>query len=101
MKDLAKENLKDIRCLGENTEKYISFSVKINNPEYDEEDMDEYEKPLSYCLIFNDSFRFMSRSLDTLTDNFPEINNKTCVKCKERETSTQYCEFVGLDIKIV
>ena len=85
MKDLAKENLKDIRCLGENTEKYISFSVKINNPEYDEEDMDEYKKPLSYCLRFNDSFRFMSRSLDTLTDNFPEINNKTCVKCKERE----------------
>ena len=47
--------------------------------------MDEYEKPLSYCLRFNDSFRFMSRSLDTLTDNFPEINNKTCAKRKERK----------------
>ena len=99
MKDLAKENLKNIRCLGENTEKYISFSVKINNSEYDEEAMDEYKKPLSYCLRFIDSFRFMSRSLDTLTDNLPEINNKTCVKCKEREKSTQYCEFVGLDLK--
>ena len=31
IKDLAKEFKSDIYCLGENTEKYISFSVPIYN----------------------------------------------------------------------
>ena len=35
----------------------------------------------------------MNSSLDSLVNNLSEINNKTCVKCKERENSTQYCEF--------
>ena len=93
IKDLAKEHLPYIKCLGENTEKYISFSLKIDNPEYDEDNKDE-DKPKSYNLRFADSFRF----LESLTDKLSEINNKTCVKCKERDKSTQYCEFVNLDM---
>ena len=31
IKDLAKEFKSDINCIGENTEKYISFSVPIHN----------------------------------------------------------------------
>ena len=39
----------------------------------------------------------MNSSLDSLVDNLFEINNKTCTTCKERDKSTQYCEFVTLD----
>ena len=38
----------------------------------------------------------MNSSLDSLVDNLFEINNKTCTTCKERDKSTQYCEFVTL-----
>ena len=37
-----------------------------------------------HLLRFMDSFRFMSCSLDSLTNNLSEINNKTCVKCREK-----------------
>ena len=37
-----------------------------------------------HLLRFIDSFRFMSCSLDSLTNNLSEINNKTCVKCREK-----------------
>ena len=36
-------------------------------------------------------------SLDKLVDNLSEINIKTCLSCKERDKSTQYCKFLKLD----
>ena len=83
-----------MRCIGENTEKYISISV--NFQEEKEEEEDSFKKIKTYRLRFIDSFRFMSSSLDSLTDNLSEINNKTCVKCKERVKSVQYCKFIDL-----
>ena len=83
-----------MHCLGENTEKYISFSVKFQE---DEKEDDEEKKLSTYKLRFIDSFRFMGFSLDSLTDNLSEMNNKTCVKCREKNKSTQYCEFIKLN----
>ena len=83
-----------MRCIGENTEKYISISV--NFQEEKEEEEDSFKKIKTYRLRFIDSFRFMSSSLDSLTDNLSEINNKTCVKCKKRVKSVQYCKFIDL-----
>ena len=87
-----------MKCIGENTEKYISFSVDVQEDIDDNDDVDEEEerKPKNDRLRFIDCFRFMNSSLDSLTDNLSEINNKTCAKCKERTKSVQYCKFIDL-----
>ena len=90
IKDLAKEFKPDINCIRENTEKYISFSVPIHNKNLDNE-------TVKYSLKFIDSYRFMNSSLDSLKDNLSEIKNKTCIRCKERNKTTQPCKFVKLN----
>ena len=38
----------------------------------------------------------MNLSLDSLVDNLSQINNKTCISCKGKNKTTQYCEYVSL-----
>ena len=66
---LAKEFYGQLECLGENTEKYITFSVPISK------ELDN-GKTITYKLKFIDSFRFMSTSLSSLVDNLSEIYKK-------------------------
>ena len=62
-------------CLGENTEKYITFSVPLNKK------IKNFE--ITYKIKFIGSFRFMSTSLSKLVDNlFEGIHNNTCINCK-------------------
>ena len=56
-------------CLGENTEKYITFLAPIKK------DLDN-GKTITYKLRFIDSYRFMDKSLASLVDNLSEINKK-------------------------
>ena len=58
-------------CLGENTEKCITFSAPI----YKENNNGEI---IIYKLKFIDSFRFTSASLSSLVDNLSEIYKKEC-----------------------
>ena len=68
IKKLAKEFKGNFDCLGENTEKYITFSVPIKK--------ELKNGKVIICKIkFIDSYRFMSISLSSLTDNLEEINN--------------------------
>ena len=64
--DLTKEVEGWFECLGENTDRYITFSAPIkkelNNG-----------KTITYKLKFIDSFRFMSSSLSSLVNNLSEI----------------------------
>ena len=62
IKELAKKFRTNIKCLEENTEKYIPFSIplKVTN---------NGGKIVVYRLKFIDSFRFMNTSLANLTDN--------------------------------
>ena len=85
IKQLAKEFDGQFECLGENTEKYITFSVPIKK------ELDN-SKTITYKLKFIDSFRFMSTSLSSLVDNLSEIYNKKCVD-KNRKSE---CEFIEL-----
>ena len=64
---LAKEFYGQLECLGENTEKYITFSVPIKK---------ELAKTITYKLKFIGSFRLMSTSLSSLADNLSEIYSK-------------------------
>ena len=63
---LAKEF--KFECLGENTEKYITFSVPIKK--------NANNKTITYKLEFIDNYRFISNKLSDLVDNLSEIYKK-------------------------
>ena len=70
IKQLAREFKDNVECLGENTEKHITFSVPIEK-EHD------IGKTIIYKLRFIDSYRFMCTLLSpSLVDNLSGINNK-------------------------
>ena len=75
VKQLASEFKGYFHCLGENTEKYITFSVPIKKVLDNDNDNDK-DKTVTYKLKFIDSYRFMQDSLSNLVDNLSEINNK-------------------------
>ena len=75
IKQLAREFKYYLECLGENTEKYITFSVPIKKVLDNDNDNDK-DKTVTYKLKFIDSYRFMQDSLSNLVDNLSEINNK-------------------------
>ena len=99
IKQLAEEFKGQIGCLGENKEKYISFSVPIKKEhdngkeddskkeevangkeeeDYDddskkEDDNSKKKKTSAYKLKFVDSYGFMQSKLSNLVDNLSEI----------------------------
>ena len=77
IKELAKEFEGNFECLGENTEKYITFSVPIKKK------IDNKDLEITYKIKFIDSYRFMSSSLSKLVDNLSEgIHNNICSDCE-------------------
>ena len=67
----------NFECLGENTEKYITFSVPIKKK------IENKDIGITYKIKFIDSFRFMATSLSKLVDNLTEdIHGDKCVDCK-------------------
>ena len=65
IKELAKEFEGQLECLGENAEKYTTFSVPIKK------ELDN-GKSIKHKIKFIDSSRFMSSSLSNLVDNLPD-----------------------------
>ena len=85
IKELAKEFEGNFECLGENTEKYITFSVPIKKK------IENKDLEITYQIKFIDSYRFMSSSLLKLVDNLSEgINNNKCSDC---ESNLDYIEI--------
>ena len=77
IKELVKEFEGNFGCLGENTEKYITFSVPLKQK------IENKNLEITYKIKFIDSFRFMSSSLSKLVDNLSEgIHNNKCADCK-------------------
>ena len=84
IKELAEEFEGELECLGENTEKYITFSVPIKKEitKKDNSGNDKITK-ISYKIKFIDSCRFMSTSLSNLASNLSEgLHNDRCIDCK-------------------
>ena len=76
IKELVKEFEGNFECLGENIEKYITFSVPIKK-EIKNKDLE-----ITYKIKFIDSYRFMASSLSKLVDNLSEgIHNSKCSDC--------------------
>ena len=79
IKNLAEEFEGEFECLGENTEKYITFSVPIKK------EVTKKDKiiKISYKIKFIDSYTFISTSLSKLVDNLSEgLHNDKCKDCK-------------------
>ena len=77
IKELVKEFDGNLECLGENTEKYITFSVPIKKK------IEDKDIEITYKIKFIDSYRFTSMSLSKLIDNLSEgIHNNKCADCK-------------------
>ena len=88
IKQLAEEFEGEFECLGENTEKYITFSVPLKKE-------NDNGKIITCKLKYIDSYRFMSTSLSNLVDNLSVIFDKECKKCMERKKIRLNCEFNG------
>ena len=81
---MAEEFEGEFECLGENTEKYITFSVPIKK-EVTKKDKNGNDKitKISYKKKFIGSYRFMSTSLSNLVSNLSEgLHNDKCIDCK-------------------
>ena len=84
IKELAEEFEGEFECLGDNTEKYVTFSVPIKKEitKKDKNGNDEITK-ISYKIKFIGSYRFMSTSLSNLVSYSSEgLHNDRCIDCK-------------------
>ena len=76
IKELVKEFEGKLEYSGENTEKYITFSVPIKKK------IENKDLEITYKIKFIDSYRFMATSLSKLADNLSEgIHNNKCSDC--------------------
>ena len=77
IKESVKQFKENFECLGENTEKYITFSAPLKKK------IENKNIEITYKIKFIDSYRFMSTSLSKLVDNLSEGHyiNK-CFDCK-------------------
>ena len=91
IKQLAKEFDSQFECLGENTEKYITFSVPIKK-------VLDNGKTMTHKLKFIDSFRFMNTSISDFVDNLSEIYKKKANDARKEEKSSQQAILLGLKI---
>ena len=80
---LVEEFNGELKSIGQNMEKYITFAVPIKKKRDD-------SKTITYKVRFIDSFRFMTTSLselvDNMSENFSSVECKSCTennRCKE------------------
>ena len=87
---LAEELKGGLDHIGENMEKYITFSVPIKKKCDD-------NKTITHKLRFIDSFRFMNFSLSDLVNNLSGriFNSIVLTKCIEGNKINLKCEFDG------
>ena len=77
IKELVKEFDGNFECLGENTEKYITFSVPLKKK------IENKNIEITYKIKFIDSYRFISMPLSRLIDNLSEgLHNNKCADCE-------------------
>ena len=74
IKELANESEGQFECLGENTEKYKTFSIPTEKEVMIiDKDGNESVVTISYKIEFIDSARFMASSLSNLVNNLGEV----------------------------
>ena len=69
LNQLAIEFKGELNCIGDNMEKYITFSVPIKKGVNNYDGNDSKKETITYKPKFIDSFRFMPDSLSSLVDD--------------------------------
>ena len=97
---LLKEFEGNFECLGENTEKYITFSVPIKKK------IENKDLEITYKIKFIDSYRFMASSLSKLVDNLSEgTHNNKCSDCASNldyiKTTAKPSSLEGKNEKVI
>ena len=94
IKELAEEFGKKFTCLGENTEKCITFTVPIEkeNTRIDKNG-EEVTKNISYILQFIDSSRFMTSSLSNFLNSLSQGIHKIICKYKHNDKNCKTCRI--------
>ena len=77
IKQLAKEFEGQLECLGENTEKYITFSLPIDK------ELDN-DKTITYKLEFTDSYRLMSTLQTTSLITYLKFTKKNAKDARKK-----------------
>ena len=91
---LAIEFKRELNCIGDNMEKYITFSIPIRKKVINN---NGDKQIITYKLKFIDSYRFTQDSLSDLVDNpFEIFNSEECRSCIERLKVNSECYYVGL-----
>ena len=80
IKELGKET-NEIEVIARNKEDYVTFLADVTVDKYMDKDGTEKSKIIQ--LRFIDSFKFMSYSLETLTNNLVGTSGNRCDRCKE------------------
>ena len=96
IKELAEELKTQFTCLGENTEKYITFTVLKKKKLQELKLQEEITKNISYLSQFIVSPRFMASSLSNLVNNLPERLHRIKLghddkKCETYGIKYKYC----------
>ena len=79
IKQLANDLEGQFECIGENKEKYRTFSVPIKKEIIKiDKDGNKTDEVTSYKISFIDSARFMASSLSNLTEGIQKIKCKGC-----------------------
>ena len=92
--ELAEEFKTQFICLGENTEKYITFTVPTEKevPRIDKNG-EEVRKNISCILQFIDSTRFMASSLSNLVNNLSEGIHRIKYKYRHDDKNVRLAEL--------
>ena len=94
IKELAEELKKQFTCLGENTEKYITYTNPIEKEVTTiDKNGKEITNNISYILQFIDSAKFMASSLSNLVNDLSEGIHR--IKCKHgyNDKKCETCEI--------
>ena len=96
IEELEEERKKQFTCQGENTEKYITFTVWVEEEAtIIEKNGEEITKNIFYILQFNDSARLMTSFFSNLVNNLSEGIHRIKFKFRHHKK----CETCGIKYK--
>ena len=86
IKQISKDFKGYFTCTGENTEKYISFSMNMIKKDTN----NKKKRPETYRLKFIDSYRFMASKLENLVTNLVEPHKKLSIDILKQRFPNTY-----------